>query len=138
MINQRGHGRFAAVQQCSPVPLTDRALQKVAEAQFDVDRNRGKGIKHPPGLMHGECLCSRALQVLGIDVVQGPKRSKCQETVPRPEHIANHAMLVVNHDPADPTGPQHSINLSDRLGRVRSMMKHPVRKHQIERIVGKE
>ena len=109
-------------QQSSPVSLTDGALQEVAEAEFDVDRNRGKVGEHPPGLLHGECLCSRALQVMGIYVVQGPKRPECQEAVPRPQHIANHAMLVVNHNSARATGPEHSVDLSDRLGRVRSVV----------------
>ena len=49
-------------------------------------------------------------------------RSHCQEAVPRPQHIANHAMLVVNHNSARATGPEHSVDLSDRLGRVWSVV----------------
>src|ERR1019366_3106909 len=75
--------------------------------------------------------------MMGINISQGSKGAPGEQPVPRPQHVADQTVLVVDHYATDSTGSEHSVNLPNCLSSVRRVVQHSVGKHQIERIVRK-
>src|ERR1039457_3057326 len=105
--------------------------------RLDINDNRCKIGEHLPGLSHSERFSSRAFKMMGINISQGSQRASSKQPIPRPQHVADQTVPLVDHHATDSTGSEHSVNLPNCLSSVRRVVQHTVGKHQIERIVSK-
>src|ERR1039457_7549874 len=101
--------------------------------RLDINDNRCKIGEHLPSLGHSERFSSRAFKMMGINISQGSKGAPGEQPVPRPQHVADQTVLVVDHYATDSTGSEHSVNLPNCLSSMRRVVQHSVGKHQIER-----
>ena len=105
--------------------------------QHDPDVHLAESRAQCPCLSHRVGLGPGALQIPGIDLPQRQPRLEPQQGIAHPEHQADQAPGVVDHDPGLPARLQHPLHLGDGLGRIRAVVQHAPGIHPVERRVGK-